>query len=263
MRNIVNLLFIALLFTGCEKVIDLDYKGNQSRLVIEGNINNEAGPYYVRISKSIGLSESGEYPAIDNAQVMIGDDGGHSETLVPQGGGTYATSFLEGVEGRTYTLTVVVEGQTYTARSMMPHYVPFDSLNVGQVSIGGDIEYQLIPVYTDPMVEGNNYRFVLSKNDKLFNQHMIQNDLLRNGLVNKLRLEMDDDKLDLQPGDRVTLTMQCVDAAVALYYTTLALMGDTGPGGGTTPNNPPGNISNGALGVFSAHTVAVRSVTIP
>lgn len=263
MRNIFNILFIALLFTSCEKVIDLEYKGNQSRLVIEGNISNEPGPYVVKITKSIGLSESGAYPAIDNAQVMIRDDAGNSETLVPQGSGAYATAVLEGVEGRTYTLTVVVDGQTYTAQSTMPQYVPFDSIKVGQVSIGGDIEYQLIPVYEDAIVKGNNYRFVLSKNDKLFNQHMIQNDVLRNGLVNNLRLEMDDEKLDLQPGDRVTLQMQCVDATVALYYTTLALMGDTGPGGGTTPNNPPNNISNGALGVFSAHTVEVRSVTIP
>jgi hypothetical protein len=35
------------------------------------------------------------------------------------------------------------------------------------------------------------------------------------------------------------------------------------PGGGITPNNPPSNISNGALGIFSAHTTETRSVTIP
>lgn len=263
MRDVISILFVALLFTSCEKVIELDYKGNQSRVVIEGNITNEPGPYFVKISKSIGLSESGDYPAIDNAVVVVSDDFGNSETLAPQGSGVYATNTLQGVEGRTYTLLVEAEGQSYTAQSTMPPHVPFDSIKVGEVTIGGDIEYQLIPVYKDPAVKGNHYRFVLSANDKLENQHLVQNDELRNGLVNTIRLEVNDDDLKLKPGDLITLNMQCVDANVAMFYTTLALMGDSGPGGGTTPSNPPGNISNGSLGVFSAHTVEVKSVTIP
>jgi len=42
----------------------------------------------------------------------------------------------------------------------------------------------------------------------------------------------------------------------------LALMSDSGPGGGTTPNNPPNNLSNGALGLFSAHTAELKKNTI-
>jgi hypothetical protein len=55
----------------------------------------------------------------------------------------------------------------------------------------------------------------------------------------------DDEDLKLKRADLVTLKMQCVDAKVALYYKTLALIGDSGPGGGITPNNPPSSISNG------------------
>jgi hypothetical protein len=68
--------------------------------------------------------------------------------------------------------------------------------------------------------------------------------------------------MDLKPGDLISIEMQCVDKKVSSFYTFLTLMG-TGPGGGTTPNNPPNNISNGSLGLFSAHTVETRSVTIP
>ena len=76
-------------------------------------------------------------------------------------------------------------------------------------------------------------------------------------------LETDDNIVTLKPGDLITLKMQCIDKKVALYYTTLALMGDSGPGGGTTPNNPPTNITNGALGIFSAHTVQEKSKVLP
>lgn len=263
MKNIVSIIFIALVFSGCEKVVELKYKGNQSRITIEGNITNEAGPYFVKITKSISLPDTGTYPVIDNAIVTISDDAGNSETLIPQKNGTYSTTALIGAAGRTYTLTVNIENQVYTAQSTMPQQVTFDSIKVEPVIFAGDTERNLIPVYTDPIAKGNNYRFVLSVNNKLINQHLVQNDAVKNGVVNTIGLEINDDDLELKHGDSIALTMQCIDKNVALFYTTLALMSDSGPGGGTTPNNPPSNISNGALGIFSAHTVQIRSKVLP
>jgi len=263
MKNIIGVILIALLFTSCEKTVDLKYKGNQSRIIIEGNITNEPGPYFVKITKSISLPETANYPTIDDAVVTISDDAGNSETLTSQGNGMYSTASLNGAAGRTYTLTVKAENQTYTAQSTMPQRVPFDSVKVEKVVMFGETEYNLIPVYNDPVAKGNNYRFVLSVNDKLINQHLIQNDEIKNDVGNTVRLEINDNDLKLKSGDLIAIKMQCIDKNVALYYTTLVLMADSGPGGGTTPNNPPTNISNGALGVFSAHTVETKSVTIP
>jgi hypothetical protein len=263
MKNSSSILIIAiLLFTSCEKKVDLTYKGNQSRIIIEGNITNETGPYFVKITKSIGLTATEKYPSIDDAIVTISDNTGNNETLAPLGNGMYRTATLTGIEGRTYTLTVKAEGQTYTAQSTMPQQVVFDSIKVEKLTITGEVEFNIIPVYKDPIAKGNNYRFLLSVNDKLINQHFIQNDEVKNGFVNTFRLEINDDDLELKSGDVVDIKMQCVDKSVALFYTTLALMADSGPGGGTTPNNPPNNMSNGALGVFSAHTVATKRVTI-
>jgi len=265
MKNIVNILFTGLLFifTGCEKVIDLNYKSNPSRIIIQGNITNEAGPYYVKITKSVGLKDTGSYPTIDDAIVTISDDAGNSDTLSMLGHGSYRTNRLTGVEGRTYTLRVQAGDQTYTAQSTMPQQVRFDSIKVETDLITGETEYSFIPVYTDPIAKGNNYRFVLWLNDSLINQQLVQNDEVRNGITNTVRLEINDDDFDFKPGDLVTLQMQCIDKNVALYYRTLALISDSGPGGGTTPNNPPDNISNGALGLFSAHTVETKGVKVP
>lgn len=263
MKNIISIISIALLLTSCEKKVDLKYKDNKSNIIIEGNITNEAGPYIVKITKSISLKETGAYPTIDNAVVTISDDAGNSEALTPQGNGTYRTNLLNGVQGRTYTLTVKTENQTYTAKSTMPQRVIFDSIKVEEIIFTGETEYNLIPVYHDPITKGNNYRFVLSVNNKLINQQLIQNDEVKNGVVNTLRLEINDDDLKIKKGDLVNIQMQCIDKNVGLYYKTLALMADSGPGGGTTPNNPPGNLSNGALGLFSAHTVETKVITIP
>ncbi len=262
MKKSFNLVLLTLVFSACEKTVELKYKDNQSRIIIEGNITNEPGPYLVKISKSISLADTGNYPAIDNAVVSISDNAGNSELLISQGNGIYRTSALAGIAGRTYTLTVTAENQTFTAQSTLPQPVPFDSIKIEQFTFGGDIERNIIPVYTDPVAKGNNYRFVLSLNNKLVNQHFVQHDKVANGLVNTQRLETDDNLVKLKAGDLLTLKMQCIDEKVALYYTTLALMGDSGPGGGTTPNNPPTNISNGALGLFSAHTIEAKNITI-
>jgi len=263
MKIITGLALLVLLFASCEKVVDLKYKDNQSRVIIEGNITNAAGPYYVKISRSINLSDTGTYPVIDNARVIINDGAGNSETLLPLGNGTYRTGSLSGVPGRTYSLTVLTENQTYIAQSTMPSQVPFDSIKVEKVISTGETSYNFIPVYKDPVTKDNNYRFVLMVNNELVNQHLVLNDQVKNGQVNTLRLEINDEDLKFKSGDLVDITMQCIDKNVAAYYTTLALIADNGPGGGTTPNNPPGNISNGALGLFSAHTIETRSVRIP
>jgi len=45
---------------------------------------------------------------------------GNRELLAGRGNGMYKTSVLAGVEGRTYTLNVVIGEQVYTAQSRMP-----------------------------------------------------------------------------------------------------------------------------------------------
>jgi len=263
MKNILTVIFSALLFVSCDKTIDLDYKANQSKIIIEGNITNDAGPYFVKITKSISLTSTTGYPTIDDALVTIKDNAGNNETLTPQGNGLYKANNIIGTQGRTYTLTVKTQNETYIAESTMPQQVLFDSIKIEKLYMLGDTSYNIIPVYTDPITIGNSYRFVLLINNKLEEQHLIQNDEIKNGLVNTLRLEINDDDLELKAHDTITLNMQCIDKKVALYYNTLMLMADNGPGGGTTPNNPPTNFSNGALGVFSAHTVQQKSKILP
>lgn len=263
MKNILSITLAALFFSSCEKNVDLDYKANQSKIIIESNITNEPGPYFVKITKSVSLTNTEKYPTVNNAIVTISDDAGNNETLISEGNGLYRTNTLIGMQGRTYTLTVTAENETYTAQSTMPKLVNFDSIKIETLFILGDTQYNVIPVYTDPIAKGNNYRFVLSVNNKLVKQHLVQSDEIRNGLVNTLRLEINDNDLELKTNDIITLKMQCIDKNVALYYTTLALMADNGPGGGTTPNNPPTNISKGALGVFSAHTMQEKNKILP
>ena len=108
-------LFIAVLFlTSCEKVITLPIENNESKVVIEGDITDQPGPYFVKLSRSINLSESNKYPIISDAIVVISDNAGVKDTLKHLTAGIYRTKLIKGVYGRTYFLDVNVDNKHYT-----------------------------------------------------------------------------------------------------------------------------------------------------
>ena len=72
---------------------------------------------------------------------------------------------------------------------------------------------------------------------------------------------IEDGDVKVKVGDKITVKMQCIDDAVYTFYSALLQLSGGG-GGGVTPTNPPSNISNGALGYFSAHTVSVKTIVI-
>jgi hypothetical protein len=139
------MLFIAMVLASCEKVVALRYKDNQSRIVIEGNITDQKSPYFVKVIKSIRLPSTGSYPTIDNATVTLNDDKGNSEDLTPMGNGLYRSNKIDGHPGNTYNLTLNAEGQVYTAQSSMPQKVPFDSIEIEEVMVTGETEFNVIP----------------------------------------------------------------------------------------------------------------------
>lgn len=261
MKSILYSLAAIILFTGCEKIIDLDINENDSKIVIEGDVTNAPGPYFVKVTRSLALNNLDKATGIDEAVITISDNEGNAEVLQSLGNGLYKTNSLQGKSGVTYSLTVKVGNEEFNAQSTMPDFVPLDSIKVITRSFAGSLDHDFIPVFTDPLSPGNQYRFLLSINDTLMKSHFVLNDDIENGTVNKQHLQNITD-LTLTKGDVVKIQMQQIDSKVGLFFTTLAQIADNGPGGGITPNNPPNNISNGALGIFSAHTIQEKSVVI-
>lgn len=261
MLRVVFMAIILTAFISCEKVIDLDLGANTSKLVIEGNITNGAGPYFVTLSKSVPFDESSVYPAITNAFVVISDDAGITDTLTHVSNGRYTTNRLVGIEGRTYQLRVEAEGKTYNAFSKMPRLVQLDSLRYSPIQFNGERRSAVVPVYTDPTSLGDNYRFILSINGVVDENYFQWNDNTNNGNVNARPVFSRNARI--VSGDRLSIEMQSVDETAYLYHYALSQLAGNGPGGGTTPSNPPNNISGGALGLFSAHTLQTKTIVAP
>lgn len=267
MKKVLFIILSLFLVFSCEKEIDLNLEDQSGKIVIEGNITDQSGPYFVRITRSVAFTQENEYPPVENYYVNLSDDLGHSEILEYVGNGYYRTTFMEGQPGRTYTLKVLVEGKEYIAKSTMPEAVNFEGLEQDSYLVAGELSYTLLPIFTDPPTLGNRYLFRYAVNGRSKTNFLEFSDNVNNGLPNQRPILLPNDDEDgsvkVKTGDLITVEMNCIDDKVYTYFSALLqLSSGGGLGGGVTPTNPPSNISNGALGYFSAHTVRVETKVI-
>lgn len=255
-----------LCLTSCKKIISIDTENADPQVVIEGIINNQLMDQEIKISKTIGYTEENIFPKISGATVTVTDSKGNSfvfkESTKP---GTYINR-MKGEPGVTYSLNATVEGQNYTASSKMPNAVKMDSIGIIKNTFFGRDRKTAAAFFTDPVNEVNYYHFNLYVNDVLSRRYYANNDRLTNG--NDLRIQLffkpnnDHDSDELNTNDKVRVEMECVDSNIFDYWYALSQQADRGPNQGTTPANPTSNISNNALGYFSANTYQVLTTTV-
>lgn len=263
LRYIAIAAVLGISVTSCTKIIDVNLSNTEPVHVVEANINDLAGPYYVRITKTIDIDKNNNFPGETGATVRISDDAGNSETLTHNGGGLYATSSLQGTPGRTYTLTVEIDGKTYTSVCKMPMKVAFDSLGFRDVETFDGLKPYPTVYYRDPAGKGNYYRAIRYKDGVPDGEMYIESDEFIDGKSRSAVLfngeEEDDDNVVIE--DSVTVEMRCIDKNMYDYLEQL-LEAD-GNSNAATPANPKNNIQGGALGYFSAHTSEFKKAKNP
>lgn len=250
-------IFLAATFlASCEKVIDVKVNDAAKKYVIEAVLTDQSRSCQVMITQTKGLNEDNSFTGVNNAQVTITDDAGVVSNFAQTGAGVYQSS-LKGVAEKTYTLQVNINGEVFTAVSKMPLPVALDSLYITEVSFFSTTSKLVNVQYSDPVTSGNNYRFVQYVNGLKNKGIYIQNDDLSNGRLSTATLYNRDG--DINKGDTVKVELQCIDPVIYKYWFSLS-QSATGETESASPANPVSNITGGALGYFSAHTVRTKSV---
>jgi len=255
---ITFILITATLLYSCTKVIQVNLNDSAPQLVIEGNITDSAGPYTVQLSKTVNFSDPNIFPAVSGALISITDTTiGLTDTLTETVAGTYATHTIQGVPGHVYTLYVSAEGKTYTAASTMPTPVPLDSVtfmhqnNFGKTTIFADVNFQ------DPAHVPNYYNFTEFINGIRFNKFIFAyDDEFIDGKYNSQQLFTD--SAYIKTGDTVAVEMDCIDKPVYDFFKTLQNATNGNNFQSASPANPLSNISNNALGYFSAKSISIK-----
>lgn len=256
--KLITFLALAMLFLSCTKVIEIDFNNAAEKLVVEGNLTNFNSTQTVKLSKSVAITDANNFPAVSGATVTITSDG-RVYPLPEKSPGTYVITTLRGQSAKTYQLNIVTGNQTYTATSTMPNVVRLDSLGLNTTTFGSKQTLSPSVYYADPAATTNYYRFILTVNTVPSKEYFIYNDELTNGRV--ISRDLRDFDVGLVSGDRVSVEMQSIDKNIYQYWNGLSQNENRG-GASTTPANPISNVSNGALGYFSAHTVQIKQFVV-
>ena len=251
--NIKYLLLIAaVVVCGCKKVINVSLNNAAPTIVIEGNVSNEAGPYQVKLTTSVSYTTDNIYPGVTGAFVTIKDDStGVTDQLTETPNGVYTTNNTIGAVGHTYHLYVKSNGQEYTATSTMPQQVLLDSITFLTTTAFKKSNTNPQPNFQDPVGVYNAYEFLETFHGVASKQIFVFDDEFSDGRYTVRQLF--NDSSYIQKGDTVQLEMRCIDKNIFYYLKELGRQDPTN-GQPTSPANPTSNISNGALGYFSAHT---------
>lgn len=258
----------AIIFQSCQNVISIDLNKTNPHIVIEGKVTDQPAPDTVTISKTGNYFDPVlEFPPVSDATVIISDNEGNMDTLQETIPGTYTTSTLHGVAGRTYSLTVTAEGKTYSGSSFLPQKVLIDSLSTSSFrSPDGDKGYEINVTFTDPPETKNYYRLIPHIDslppDSINNGNIfLYSDKLFNGntVTQRFRIRSN----NIKAGDTVTVELLSIDEATYNYFNTLkAIINSDGPGSSASPANPVTNLSNGSLGYFAAYAIDTKSIIL-
>lgn len=252
---------LVMLLVSCnvdDKIVDLPMNDGSGKIVIEGEVTNEIGPYEIKVSRSIKVTSHQDIPVVTNAKVILSDNHGQTEELTydPQDE-SYKTKNFTTTEGDTYTLSVTVDGKEYKSVSTLHKLVEIEKLE--QEKDKSDNSTFVSVFFTDPVAKGNKYVIRGQKGELGTSQYNVYSDDQFNGGTLGYPLY---GKYNLNKSDTLFVELQSVDAPVFDYFRVLSNLGLGDSGDISTPANPPSNITNGALGYFSAHTTSADYIVI-
>lgn len=175
MKKIAKLfasVILVVLLQSCTEDINLDIAGGGGKIAIEGNIEN--GKYAeVIVTRNSSVSEQLDLTKIlvDNAKVYV-SDGVVTDTLIYTIDSAtaiplvYKGTKIIGTVGKTYYLTVVADGKTYTANTTIPALVKLDSVWWKPQPDKGDSLGFAWARLTEPAGQGNAYRWFAKRATK-------------------------------------------------------------------------------------------------
>lgn len=257
---------MAFALLSCEEEINLHLKTSATRLVVGGMITSDTTQHIITLAQSAHYFDSTQVKYISGAlvEVMVADSTVVFTESDEHPGWYLSPEDFYGVPGNEYRLRITNVGlpgistdEEFTASSIMPAIAPIDSASIGY-SHEWDL-WKIVISAQDPADQRNYYMFSLQRNGRQITKSLKEKTILDDRLSDgKYASEvwifgLDTEEYDFQPND--TLTMECYNITKEFYYYVYAVqveMQGSNPLFSGSPANVPGNISNNALGYFTA-----------
>ncbi len=269
--KITCLLVCCILFTGCaEEVIDVELETAPPKLVIEASIdwvkNTNGNQQKIILSTSTGYYNV-EFPTVSGASISITNSQNNNFVFTEtSSSGEYVCINFDPIIGETYTLTVLLNGETYKATETLMEAPSIDE-EIIQNSAGGvtgdEMEIQFS--FQDIANQENYYMTGIKSTRIAYPEYNLESDERYEG---KKMTQFYSNK-DFKPGDQMEIKLYGTSKRFFTYFKKIILAtgNDDGPFA-TTPTAVRGNIvnqtnsSNFPYGYFRLSEVDVKNYTI-
>jgi hypothetical protein len=276
-----NIVFVGILLlvhlTSCTERIDISLDESAVRLVVDGSMTTDTMSHKVLLSSTSGYFYNQPPQSVSGATVTI-SDGGNTFNLTEVSPGVYQTApSVHGIEGKTYTLNIKLNKQIggftdYTASSKLYPVAKLDSINLLYHPDWSEEGMWELKCYVQDPATTDFYRFLISRNDTMItdtlDEWFVTDDRFYNGFyVNGATVGYFDQAIKEQRllnGDTMLLEMSSIGEEYAnfLWESQAEIRGSyplfSGP-----PANVKGNLSNGAIGFFSAYACSRSYTYVP
>lgn len=279
-----SLAMVCILFFSCEKEVSLNLRNGQSKIVVDGQIENGSYPIVI-LTKSIGYFSTIDLTVLENSfvhgAVVKVSDGVDTITLreysIDTGINNLNKFYLYTIDtsqplafnfkGKTeheYYLSIAYDGKLYESETKIPNVRGIDSIwfrkSEGNPKITTGA--RMYVKFTDPDTLGNYLRYFTRRNNELFYpgiNSVYEDDIVNGATIDSLNLpagysrakEPNLDSLGLFfLGDTITLRWTAIDRNAFEFFRTFEYATGTVGNPFAAPVNVLSNIRGGALGVW-------------
>ena len=266
-------MLIGSVFSSCTEEIKIELDSSSSRLVVYGELTTDTCSHFISLKKSADYYLNEPAEGISEARVEISYD---DTSLVflenPVGSGNYfSLDDFYGIPGTTYTLSISNvdinmdgEAENYSSSSYLPAVNSIDSIDLKHTEVHFYSGWEIMMYTWDPAGVKNFYSFKAWLNGDLqtdtLSEYAVQTDDFSDGsYTNGITTQFLDDKKEGEkawPGDTVEFEINGITEEYfnfviqAQIETFMSAPLFSGP-----PANIFTNISNGALGFFTAYSI--------
>ncbi len=266
-----------ILLSSCTERIEIELEDDFARLVVEGAITTDTMPHTIKLTTTSSYYYNQPAPVVQHAIVSI-SDGTETFLLNETEPGIYQTApNVYGQPGRTYSLSIqlaeTIGGHdSYTAQSTLYGVAEIDSIGLLFHEEWGRSGIWEVKCYVQEPPTVDFYRFMIYRNSHLMTDSIpewfVVDDKLFNGSYTNGAsvgfINQGNPQEGLRPGDTITLEVNNIgeDYFNFVWQVQSEVQG-TNPLFSGPPANVKGNISNGAIGFFSAYSSTRKYKLVP
>jgi len=268
----------AFIIWSCDEPYIIETDQQDSQIIVEALLTNEFKQHFVKISETTDFYSSGQTPRVSEATVLVTDDRGNSFTYAEdqENPGRYLSETpYQGEVGVTYSLMIVINGQTISSSETMLRVTTIDSLTYNI----DEEEKKYLEDHADNVInKGRYYEVLLYTKEPQDTQDYYLFKFYRNGEILNYDGEdiyyADDEVIqenidgivfnDWYSKDEVAgIEMYSLSRNAFLFYADLEItLNNDGGLFSPLPTNPRTNLVGNALGLFQVSAIASDEITI-